>query len=350
MSDPLERLTNLAALLLRTPVPLTLEQIAAEMAGQYPADPGNRRARFERDKRELREAGLAIETVVLSGEHAGATGYRIDPAGYELPDLGLTEDEAQALNLALAAVHVDQVGAADALAKLGAVPDPDLAGGGPSPLGAVPLTPALPALPALFEAHAARAAVTFTYRGERAASVRTVDPYALVSQRGVWYVIGRDHGRDELRTFRVDRVDGVPEVGERGSFTVPMGFDAAAVLPDDARRLGASAVEAEVLVDAARARLVAAQVGADAVVERRDDGSVVVRVPAGNDLAFRGWLLELGEHAVVVGPPDVRSRFVGWLEVVAAGGESSGGGSSRGGGSSGGGSSRGGGVRADGRR
>ena len=38
MADPLERLTNLTALLLRAGTPLTLDQIATEMAGQYPDD------------------------------------------------------------------------------------------------------------------------------------------------------------------------------------------------------------------------------------------------------------------------------------------------------------------------
>ena len=69
----------------------------------------------------------------------------------------------------------------------------------------------------------------------------------------------------------------------------------------------------------ARAPLVVAEAGEGAVVEREVDGGVVLRVPAGNDLAFRGWLLELGDHAEVLAPPGVRKSFVAWLEVVAAG-------------------------------
>lgn len=317
MTDPLERLTNLAALLLRTRQPLTLERIAAEMTGQYPTGATARRAMFERDKRELRAAGLVIDTVVLSGSEAGATAYRIDPAGYELPDLGLTDTEARALNLAVAAVHVDRgAGSASALAKLGGaagdVADPDEG----APMASLP---GAAALPALFEAHTARASVTFRYRGAQAVRERTVDPYALIGQRGVWYLIGRDHGRDEVRTFRVDRVEAhEPTVGPAGTFEVPEGFDAAAVLPDDARRLGADAVEARVRVDAPRATLVVHELGEAAVVAREADGAVVVRVPATNELAFRAWMIELGEHAEVLEPAAVRSALVEWLALVAA--------------------------------
>ena len=49
---------------------------------------------------------MPIEQKVLSGDRAGATGYWIDRAGYDLPDLGLTPDETRALQLAVAAVHL----------------------------------------------------------------------------------------------------------------------------------------------------------------------------------------------------------------------------------------------------
>jgi predicted DNA-binding transcriptional regulator YafY len=90
VTDPLERLTNLVALLLETRRPLTLDEITNELRGQYaPQDPARRTA-FERDKRQLRDEGVPLEQTVLSGEQAGATGYWIDKSRYALPDLGLT--------------------------------------------------------------------------------------------------------------------------------------------------------------------------------------------------------------------------------------------------------------------
>ena len=47
--------------------PLTLVEIAGELEGQYAGKESTRRAAFERDKAALREIGVPIETIVLSG-------------------------------------------------------------------------------------------------------------------------------------------------------------------------------------------------------------------------------------------------------------------------------------------
>src|SRR5204862_6689961 len=104
MPDPLERLTNLVALLLEARRPLTLEQIADALAGQYPAGETARRGAFARDKAALRDGGVPIETEVLSGDRAGTTGHRIDRRRYEL-HLDLAAEETRALQLAVARVH-----------------------------------------------------------------------------------------------------------------------------------------------------------------------------------------------------------------------------------------------------
>ena len=159
--DRVERLTNLLALLLETPRPLTLVEIAGEMEGQYPAPKATLRAAFERDKAALREIGVPIETEVLTGDRAGESGYRIDRARYELADLDLEPDERRAIQLALAAVRSSSGSAItageQALWKLGGA-QVDV---GPAVTANVP---ELPALPTLRRAAARRAVVAFTYR------------------------------------------------------------------------------------------------------------------------------------------------------------------------------------------
>ena len=80
---------------------------------------------------------------------------------------------------------------------------------------------------------------------------------------------------------------------------------------------------ATVLVDATRAALVVDDLGPDAVVERRDDGAVVVRLEVVNREAFRTWVLELLEHAEVLTPPELRDEIVSWLEAQAGTGAAS---------------------------
>ena len=144
--DRVERLTNLLALLLETPRPLTLVEIAGEMEGQYPTAKPTLRAAFERDKAALREIGVPIETETLTGDRAGESGYRIDRARYELADLDLEADERRALQLALAAVRSSSGSAItageQALWKLGG----GRVDAGPAVTANVPELPALPTL------------------------------------------------------------------------------------------------------------------------------------------------------------------------------------------------------------
>jgi predicted DNA-binding transcriptional regulator YafY len=314
--DRVERLTNLLALLLETSRPLTLVEIAGEMGGQYPTSKPTLRAAFERDKAALREIGVPIETETLAGGRAGETGYRIDRARYELADLDLEADERRALQLALAAVRSSSGGAIaageQALWKLG--------GGrvdiGPSVTASVP---ELPALPVLRAAAARRAVVAFTYHGRP----RRVDPYGLLLRDGFWYVLGRDHGHDELRTYRVDRITGAVEiVGKDAAFERPAGFDPRTVFPTDAKQFGIvgdRTVTARVRIAAERAALVEREVGSERVVARRRNGAIEVVVPAANGAAFASWVLGLADHAEVLSPKQVREDFVARLRLIATG-------------------------------
>ncbi len=311
MAEALERLTNLVALLLETRRPLTLDEIASELSDQYPAARETRRRTFERDKAVLRDEGVPIEQVVLAGERAGATGYWIERERFELPDLGLTEDESRALRVAVAAVRIGTDWAEPAMQKLGA-------GAGGADAG--PLAAALPspdALPALFEANTTRAPARFTYRARQ----RTLDPYGILSREGRWYVVGHDHDAGELRTYRVDRIEGTVEEGEPDSFDVPPGFDPGAAFPADAKLVGDGAlVDARVWIGPSRALAMAAELGDAAVVERRRDGSIVFAVPFANPWAFRSWVLGLLDDAAVLDPPDVRDEIVAWLRAISTGG------------------------------
>jgi predicted DNA-binding transcriptional regulator YafY len=108
-------------------------------------------------------------------------------------------------------------------------------------------------------------------------------------------------------------------VGRPGSFETPPGFDAATALPDDPKLIGGEeAVEAEVVVDAIQAAKVEDEQGPASVAERRDDGSIVVRMQVTNRDAFRSWLLGLRDHAEVTGPSELRDDVVAWLTAVAA--------------------------------
>ena len=305
MADALERITNLVALLMEARSPLTQDQIIHELAGQYPEGDAAQRGAFERDKALLREIGVPLESEVLGGNDAGRTAYRIDRDRYELADLQLAPDEQAALQLAVAAARL-----ADAqfgLLKLG--------GDRSSVPVVVANIPDLPALPDIREASAARAEVGFGYHG----SPRRLFPYALLLRERFWYVIGLDVDRDEVRTYRVDRMEGELTVGEPAAFTRPTDFDPRSAFPSDPKLLGDEPdARAEVLIDEPRAAAIERELGDSSVLGRRSDGSIVVEVPCANIDAFRSWLFGVGEHAEVLAPPEVRADVVAWLQAMAA--------------------------------
>jgi proteasome accessory factor B len=310
--DRLERVTDLLLVLLDTPRPLSLRDIAYRVPG-YPESHVARRQAFERDKRLLRDEGVPVLTERIDGEEQ--LGYRVDPDAYYLPDLGLEAEEQAALNLAVAGVHLGEPIGRQALLKLGA--------GGESPLrdAPVPLVDlpsfgfgGLPALPALFDAIRRAAVVDFAYRDEP----RRVDVAGLRFRQGHWYLVGFDRDRGEARTFRVDRIDGVPSLGAAGSARVPEAFDVDGAFSRDPWQFGTGeAVEVHVRVDGAEAGRVVAELGDQSVVSRSDDGAVVVRLSVTDVGALVLWVLDLLDHAEVVAPAEVRAAVVERLEASA---------------------------------
>ncbi len=303
--SPLERVTNLLTLLLETRVPLTLKQIANELEGMYPEGHVALRGAFERDKALLRDIGVPIETEVLGGDQAGETAYRIDRDRYELRGLQLDDDERHALQMAVATIRSDA--GQEGLWKLG---------GSVLPSSSV-VTNVVQheALPVLRVASGERTTVGFRYRDRD----REVDPYGLLLREGFWYVVGHDHGHGQVRTYRVDRIQGAVSVLAGRTFHRPEGFDVRTAFPADAKLLGDhddGPEHAAVAVDQPVAAVVGRELGEDAVIEQRAHASVVFRVPCRNREAFRSWVLGLGMHAEVLEPPEVRADVVSWLRGI----------------------------------
>jgi len=308
--DRLERVTDLLLVLLDTSRPLSLREIADRVPG-YPDAHAARRQAFERDKRLLRDEGVPVLVEPVEGDDQ--LGYRVDPDAYYLPDLGLEPEEQAALNLAVAGVHLGQPIGHDALLKLGAGGDSPLRSG-TAPLVDLRSVDGLPALPLLFDAVRTGAGVTFGYRGAE----RHVDPAGLRFRDGFWYVVGFDRDRGDARTFRVDRIEGIPEVGAPSSALLPEGFDVELAFSRDPWQFGeGEEVDVDVLVDGAESGRVVGELGSGAVVERRHDGGVVVRLTVTDQEALVLWVLDLLDHAEVLGPPPTRAAVVERLHQLA---------------------------------
>ena len=226
-----ERLVNLVICLLSTRRFLTAAQIAATVPGYEhdPDDPRDHEAfqrKFERDKAELRELGVPLETGTASVFDTEA-GYRIAHREYALPDILLSPDEAAAVGIAARLwQHAGLAAAASSgLAKLraaGVDVDPH------ATLGVEPVVTVDPAFGPLTSAARDRQAVTFAYRVPELddPATRRLEPWGVVCWQGRWYVVGHDRDRGATRCFRLSRIVGpVRATGRAHAFTPPRDLD-----------------------------------------------------------------------------------------------------------------------------
>lgn len=223
--DRTERLLNLVICLLAARSPVHRAQIRERIPGYPPGDAAFERM-FERDKDELRGMGIPIQTVLDA--HGDVLGYRIERSQAQLPAISVTAPERAVL--AIAATVWDAT-VARTTAALGArkfeaaAADVDAGDGSPDTepvsLSTDTLVPRLAShdaalIPLLTAVHRGRQ-VAFDYRTAGAAELtrRQVEPWALVSDQGRWYVLGFDSDRLAPRVFRLSRISGDIELTDR---------------------------------------------------------------------------------------------------------------------------------------
>ena len=188
--------------------------------------------RLEVDLRTVRRYAQAVQQLgfPVEGARGPAGGYRLKP-GYKLPPLMLTEDEATAVVVGLHSARRLGVPTSEkALAKIQRVLPARLRARTES-LEKVAFTspegtpPASETALTLAEAAQRGRRVSAQYTSyEGAETDRDLSPYGLVVHGGRWYLAAYDHGREDLRTFRVDRMRSV-EMHGAGRPPEP-GFDA----------------------------------------------------------------------------------------------------------------------------
>jgi proteasome accessory factor B len=314
-----ERLVNLVIALLSTRQFLTAAKIRATVPG-YDADDRSGKAdeafkrMFERDKAELREMGVPLETGRTSVFDT-EDGYRIARSSYELPEIHLTGEEAAAVGLALRLWESAQLAGAahSALVKLKA------AGVDVDSSRTIPLQPRLdagePAFEPCYAAARDRRLLEFGYQrpDEDVPARRRVQPWGVVAWHGRWYLVGQDLDRAAPRVFRLSRVVGAPKpTGPAGAFEPPAGLDLADVV---AGQVGG---EEQLVVVRARPgtaiglRRHATPLGA------ADDGSDRLQLRTTEPGQLADQLAALGADVLVESPPYVRDAVIARLTRLAA--------------------------------
>jgi proteasome accessory factor B len=233
-----ERLFSLVLALLATEAGLTKNEILSTVQGyrqRYDAygDNASLERQFERDKDDIRELGVPLETIETPGDPGNnqSLRYRIPRTAYELPaDISFSSAETTLLNLAAMAWREGSLSRESqrALLKLRSIgvetSDPVL--------GYAPrIRTRDAAFDPLSDALARRVTASFPYLkpGDASARLRTVSPLALVQHQGRWHLKAIDHGVGEPRTFLLSRITGPVKIGRQAIDVAPGSYAASAL-------------------------------------------------------------------------------------------------------------------------
>ena len=319
-----ERLFSLVLALLATENGLTKTEILSTVQGYrqdfaHTGDNANLERKFERDKDDIRELGVPLETVQSPGDPGNNQNlrYRIPRGAYELPtDIAFSAEETTLLGLAAmvwreGSLSTESRRALLKLRSLGVTADQPVLGYAPR------VRVRDVAFEALNAALGRNAYVRFSYLkpGEEEARVRTVAPLALVQHQGRWHLAAEEAGTGVRKTFLLRRI--VSRVTTTGTTFPPPTDD------ESAKAL----LELEEVWDSHTA-VVDVEPGSDAatrlakrrgtVAEASDESQNLLRLHYSDINIFADELAGFGPEVLVVSPPELRRAVLDRLLKTAA--------------------------------
>jgi proteasome accessory factor B len=350
------RWLDLIAFLLHHRFPVTREQIYESVSDykddwERAEDETSReslRRKFERDKDELRDIGINLETIDLpdrAGDEA-TMGYRLRPGDFYLPYLELEQEGASRAGrpysgLRSVAVPPEDLELLDRatrrLAEHPTFPLREAARSArhklefdlPIPvrhiervLGVVGNEENNETLELLQQAVARKLAVECRYYtiGRDSESTRVIEPHGLFFNWGHWYCVAANRDDDKLRVFRVDRVTNAKLLrGPAAQFqSSPDNFDIRDYVGRSAWELSEREPGAvRVRLAFPESRWVLAQGAGTAVEPITDDGGAVIEFQVHDTGPFLRYLLTFRDHVEILEPTELADELLALREKVA---------------------------------
>ncbi len=320
-TDKLIRQLSLVAFLMAERRPLTARDVKGNVEGYSEMSDEAFARRFYSDRAELLALGVPLDS--QRDEFTGEELYNLRSERYFLGELSLEDEELAALQTSLFLLEGNFAYAEPlrlalqnlALGRPGFEQPPSETANRVE-IRDVDYSPETPGRLAKIEgAISKQRTVKFGYRAmtrdeERE---RTLDPYALLLDAGRWYVIGHDHDRDAIRTFRISRIRGDIKLATRRErdFRLPEDFDVEAHRGRANWQVGDIVGEARVEVAGDTAWWVERVFGKAGKVE---DGVFVT--PYASLEAVARWILRQDGRAVPQSPPALRRTVKAALQAV----------------------------------
>jgi proteasome accessory factor C len=325
-TDKLIRQLSLVAFLMAERRPITARDVKSNVEGYSEMSDEAFARRFYSDRAELLSLGVPLQS--QRDEFTGEELYTLRSEQYFLPQLELEDEElaalqtalyllegkfayAEPLRLALQNLALGRPGFAEAAsdtAQRVEVLDPDY-------------SPEMPGRLAKLEgAISKQRTVRFEYWSisRDQVSERALNPYALMPDNGIWYVVGHDLERDDIRTFRVSRIRGEIKFATRRErdFRTPVEFDIELYRGRPPWQVGDIVGEARIEVPGETAWWVQRAYG---TTGRLEDGVFVTEYSSLPQLA--SWVLRQDGRAVPLEPDELRREVASSLRRVREGHE-----------------------------
>ncbi len=326
--DKLVRQLSLVAFLMAQQRPVTAEEIHEAVEGYGGMSEQAFLRRFYSDRSELEGVGLKLAVERPSDDPFQGDLYAMPPENYYLPPIQFDEGELSALHTSLYLLE-GQFAYAEPL-RLALQ---HLTLGRPSPLddhaartvavnllGSRHTAEVSSHLIKIESAISRRKTIRFRYYsiGRDDRSDREVDPYSLLYMAGNWYLVGFAHDREDLRCFRLSRIEGRITFKTRAEhdFPPPSEVDLSRYRDRAPWQLADTTETAVIDLSPTIAWWVDQMFGAHGEYEERADGSAVFRTEYGGGREIISWVLGLGAEAEVLEPASLREATMAALETV----------------------------------
>ncbi|MGA0069251.1 MAG: helix-turn-helix transcriptional regulator [Miltoncostaeaceae bacterium] len=326
--DKLVRQLSLVAFLMALQRPVTAEEIHEAVEGYGGMSEQAFLRRFYSDRSELEGVGLKLEVARPSDDPFQGDLYAMPPENYYLPPIEFDEAELSALHTSLYLLE-GQFAYAEPL-RLALQ---HLTLGRPSPLddhaartvavnllGSRHTSEVSSHLIKIESAISRRKTIRFRYYsiGRDDLGDREVDPYSLLYMAGNWYLVGYAHDREDLRCFRLSRIQGRITFKTRAEhdFPPPSEVDLSRYRDRSPWQLADPVGTAVIELSPTIAWWVDQMFRDQGEYEERADGSALFRTEYGGEREIISWVLGLGAEAQVLEPPALRDAAMAALELL----------------------------------
>ncbi len=317
-TEKLIRQLSLISYLMAERRPVTAPEIRRDVEGYSVMNEDAFARRFYADRSELEALGIVLSVEKPADGLVEQENYSLPPENFHLPPIEFSDAELAALRTALQLLDGEFAYAEPLRLAL-----QQISWGRPSPLSspeqrtvALGITGAAGGhevsqrLAKIETAIFRRKTIVFDYytmeRDELGG--RKVDPYQLLFQGGQFYVVGRSHERDAIRVFRLSRIRGKIGYATKAEhdFQRPAEFDPRAYANRIDWQFGDPLGSAEVWISSRIAWQIERHFGRYGEMRPgEDEGDRVFVTPYANARQLIAWVLGLGEHARIAGPPEL---------------------------------------------